>query len=732
MTKQKYKFSIYLVLSVAITFGLSLALQSILAAVWTPPTQSPPLGNTNLPIYNVSTNPADFATIGTSTAIVGNLGIGGKVAAIEYCDQYGLNCKSAEEMLFPNLNRTVIYISTASHNCQLGGRSGADNFCKLHKPDNLECGNTHALVSLESGPDDIQQMPANFGYDANTPIYWYNQSTQRYNQFSDTWAHMLDGNIDMSQQDGTGIALPVMTGSISSGQAWMGNTCFNWDFSGSNPVSGNANSVDSTWLQAANISTPAPLRCVCETQKQENTNYFLLSYVPHNGNLLKYALDNIPGFSGSDGLTAANAICLQEANTYKFIGNKDGTKKYTQDQVAAFLCNSSSCNPVKANATFIFGALNFPDIGGGSFKTNSSGQGPSDSANWGDGVHFGSLQNYWTNRGGGTDILWPNAYDVPGACGNWATSTAPGGTKVGVSDAVDKERWAKNYKFCNTTQKLICTITGNGNAGGSVDSGSSLWTQGSGDDIYKDLGKVGVGTNNPYYKLTVKATSSGPGFYLWNDNNNPEIAIGTSTGYWSMYMVKDGANGGDLRFWHGGSGVGSDMLMIDNNGNVGIGNINPQSKLEISGDMRIVSSGARPPCDAAHPENRSKIWLSQGNNSTADKFSVCAKDASNSYEWQDLFPSEPSNMWVSMNPSDHGTTPDDRCHSAGGASAYVCVDGSNKNCENLDGNRFNSYNWGSPDYSLCPDLSSYWNCPMMINGTLQCDHPMTQVHCCIP
>ncbi|MGD8781982.1 MAG: LamG domain-containing protein [Ignavibacteria bacterium] len=41
-------------------------------------------------------------------------------------------------------------------------------------------------------------------------------------------------------------------------------------------------------------------------------------------------------------------------------------------------------------------------------------------------------------------------------------------------------------------------------SGGGDDGGSSLWSSGSGDDIYRDLGNVGIGTDDPQgYKLAV-------------------------------------------------------------------------------------------------------------------------------------------------------------------------------------------------------------------------------------
>ncbi|MCD4762360.1 hypothetical protein K8R32_05405 [bacterium] len=124
--------------------------------------------------------------------------------------------------------------------------------------------------------------------------------------------------------------------------------------------------------------------------------------------------------------------------------------------------------------------------------------------------------------------------------------------------------------------------------------GSSLWTAGTGDDIYHDSGNVGIGTNNPQNKLTVQAVAAERTLYLWNNATNPELALGdgTANNHWAIYndLASD-----DLFFWKDGA----NRMVITDDGNMGIGTDNPdtgtggQLKLDVEGNV-----GANNYCDA--------------------------------------------------------------------------------------------------------------------------------------
>lgn len=71
------KFGFYLITGIILTLGLSISLQSLLAA-WTPPTAVPPGSNTQPPINEGSADQAKLGglSIGGGFAVDGNVGIG--------------------------------------------------------------------------------------------------------------------------------------------------------------------------------------------------------------------------------------------------------------------------------------------------------------------------------------------------------------------------------------------------------------------------------------------------------------------------------------------------------------------------------------------------------------------------------------------------------------------------------------------------------------------------------
>jgi len=97
-------------------------------------------------------------------------------------------------------------------------------------------------------------------------------------------------------------------------------------------------------------------------------------------------------------------------------------------------------------------------------------------------------------------------------------------------------------------------------------------------------GNVGIGTTNPITSLTLGTGSSVISFQSSSTTlNSGKIAV--------IKQIELGNGNGNLTFetYQGGSGGGERMRIL-NNGNVGIGTINPGAKLDVAGNI-IVSGG---------------------------------------------------------------------------------------------------------------------------------------------
>ena len=110
---------------------------------------------------------------------------------------------------------TVLYITTSNHNGSFGGRAGLDSYCENYST----CGsqNVHAFISVNAS-DEMSDLPTNYGYESNRPIYWFNSGDKKLVKLASSWADMLDGSIEVSMVDGTGRDVVVWTGSNASGR----------------------------------------------------------------------------------------------------------------------------------------------------------------------------------------------------------------------------------------------------------------------------------------------------------------------------------------------------------------------------------------------------------------------------------------------------------------------------------------------------------------------------------
>ena len=165
----------------------------------------------------------------------------------------------------------IIYIAHQLKQGNLGGRSGADAYCVDKRPTKLECDNIHAFLSV-SDTDEIRDMPSNYGYDSNDPIYWFDINENAYTKLANNWADMLDESILVSQATGTGESIDrAWSGSSSDGSIYyyIGNyyTCNGWVTTSGDAAAGESDETNYKWLSVSHQNDCDGykyVRCICE------------------------------------------------------------------------------------------------------------------------------------------------------------------------------------------------------------------------------------------------------------------------------------------------------------------------------------------------------------------------------------------------------------------------------------------------------------------------------------
>ena len=187
--------------------------------------------------------------------------------------------------------------------------------------------------------------------------------------------------------------------------------------------------------------------------------FFLLSYSQYDGNLVGYAQTNL-GYTGTDGLQAADKICLNEVNTNGFIG-KPANKVYTGTEVYAFLCRDISCRNLLPSTTYIMGRLGSAR-GGMTFTTDATRSGPNDNFNWSTINGFDAIAQYWTSRWG--LISWSTEPYLGGTCWGWTSNSSLQIGAPGWSNATNYSRWycyACGANTCDVPHNLVCVVETN-------------------------------------------------------------------------------------------------------------------------------------------------------------------------------------------------------------------------------------------------------------------------------
>jgi len=116
--------------------------------------------------------------------------------------------------------------------------------------------------------------------------------------------------------------------------------------------------------------------------------------------------------------------------------------------------------------------------------------------------------------------------------------------------------------------------------------------------VMSDNGNVGVGTVNPAHKLDVNGSGFFQGVLISSiadegggkvNLQNPSKTMNGTASTWSIYNMT-GAYGNSLQFWAYdnlgcGGGMCNNRFTIMDNGNVGIGIMNPSNKLDVNGTI---------------------------------------------------------------------------------------------------------------------------------------------------
>lgn len=179
------------------------------------------------------------------------------------------------------------------------------------------------------------------------------------------------------------------------------------------------------------------------------TGFFVVSGTTWNGNL--------------GGRVGADALCLTEIATTNtgWLGYATalGRGLLVSAKVHAFVCDGSVCNNLMPLTIYRFASASDGTAGGSIFTTDASGDGPQDSANWSDAVHFKASYSYWTGRAAGTATVWGPGIVAGSNCNGFTSSAASVVVgEDGTSNSTTKTRWNSAAPACSSTLNLICFV----------------------------------------------------------------------------------------------------------------------------------------------------------------------------------------------------------------------------------------------------------------------------------
>ncbi|BFT31946.1 hypothetical protein D210916BOD24_31220 [Alteromonas sp. D210916BOD_24] len=150
--------------------------------------------------------------------------------------------------------------ASSAPNGNLGGRTGADNFCNTDANKPVVAGSTTRAFISVSAADEIQDMPTLYSIPTNEAIYRADGTTVMASNFA---ALLNTGTTPLTNN--VGFATFVTTGSTDLGV--LDYTCNGWtDGSGAGTATvGQSNSTDNLYLSFATSTCNLTVKLYCMT-----------------------------------------------------------------------------------------------------------------------------------------------------------------------------------------------------------------------------------------------------------------------------------------------------------------------------------------------------------------------------------------------------------------------------------------------------------------------------------
>ncbi len=203
-------------------------------------------------------------------------------------------------------------------------------------------------------------------------------------------------------------------------------------------------------------------------------------------------------------------------------------------------------------------------------------------------ISFDAGTNELSLSGGGTVTIPSGGTDADADPENEIDVTRRHGLLVGDDGIVDGLVGTADGQVAKWDAALGNWVAGTDETGGA--GGSSLWTE-DGDKIYYNTGNVGIGAANPIGKLQISKNSNSAPFLNLHSTSGDEINVRYSKMENSLNWNQHAVIGTDeassrMNFNFYDSGTDHPIITLRGNRKMGVNNANPQSTLDIAGNIR--------------------------------------------------------------------------------------------------------------------------------------------------